>query len=183
MFPHSSFGETTMRRLLLTLTVAVASVALANPAAAQLPLKYGVQAAYLTGLSEIAAGVPNPADGTFGLGARVALQPPVLPVGLVAQGVYYFPEGDGSYMTYSLAAQLRLPLPVISPYAIAGWQFRRSSGSGASDTQSGAMVGAGVQLNLGLSLFLEGTMEFNEAPSTTIDADNSIVIKGGIMLG
>jgi len=175
-----------MRRLLLTLTVAVASVALVQPASAQLPLKYGVQAAYLTGLSDIAAGVPNPADGTFGLGARVALQPPVLPVGLVAQGVYYFPEGDGSYMTYSLAAQLRLPLPVISPYAIGGWQWRRSSTGGTgsvTNTENGAMVGAGVQLNLGLSLFLEGTMEFNDAPSATIDADNAIVIKGGIMLG
>jgi opacity protein-like surface antigen len=164
--------------------MAVASVALAQPASAQLPLKYGVQAAYLTGLSEI-AGVPNPADGTFGLGARVALQPPVLPVGLVAQGVYYFPEGDGSYMTYSLAAQLRLPLPVVSPYAIGGWQFRRRSDGGVSETEteSGAMLGAGVQINLGLSLFLEGTMEFNEAPSSTTDADNSVVIKGGVMLG
>jgi opacity protein-like surface antigen len=173
-----------MRRLLLTLTLAVASVALANPAEAQLPIKFGAQAGYLTGLEDIAAGIPNPADGTFGLGVRAALQPPVLPIGLVAQGLYYFPDGDVNYMTYSLAAQLRLPLPVISPYAIAGWQFRRASGGGgASNTESGAMIGAGVQLNLGLSLFLEGTMEFNEAPSSTIDADNSIVIKGGIMLG
>lgn len=176
-----------MRRLLLTLTIAVASVALAKPADAQIPLKYGVQAAYLTGLDEVSAAAAaagaSDFNGTFGLGARAALQPPLLPVGLVAQGVYYFPEGDGSYMTYSLAAQLRLPLPLISPYAIGGWQFRRSSGGGESDTQSGAMIGAGVQLNLGLSLFLEGTMEFNDAPSATIDADNAIVIKGGLMLG
>jgi hypothetical protein len=173
-----------MRRLLLTLTVAVASVALARPAEAQLPVKYGVQAAYLTGLSDIAAGVPNPADGTFGLGARVALQPPVLPVGLVGQGVYYFPEGDGTYITYSLAAQLRLPLPMISPYAIGGWQWRRTGADGVDAvTENGAMVGVGVQLNLGLALFLEGTVEFNDAPSPTIDADNAIVIKGGILLG
>lgn len=176
-----------MRRLLLILTMAVASVALARPASAQLPIKYGVQAAYMTGLEDLSASVPagvSDLNGTFGLGARVALQPPVLPVGLVGQGVYYFPEGDGSYMTYSLAAQLRLPLPMVSPYAIAGWQFRRSSGGGSSNTESGAMVGAGIQLNLGLSLFLEGTLEFNEEISTAPDFDNNpIVIKGGIMLG
>jgi len=177
-----------MRRLLLTLTLAVASAALANPAEAQLPLKYGVQAGYMTGLEDISAAAAAAGaldfNGTFGLGARVALQPPVLPIGLVGQGVYYFPEGDGSYMTYSLAAQLRLPLPVISPYAIGGWQFRRSSGGGSSNTESGAMIGAGVQLNLGLSLFLEGTMEFNEEVTGLPDFDNNpIVIKGGIMLG
>jgi hypothetical protein len=173
-----------MRRLLLTLTMAVASVALARPAEAQLPLKYGVQAGYLTGLSDIATGVPNTLDGTFGLGARVALQPPILPIGLVAQGLYYFPEGDGSLTTYSLAAQVRLPLPVVSPYAIGGWQFRRASQGGDSNTESGPMIGAGVQLNLGVSLFLEGTMEFNDEITGFPDVDtNPLVIKGGIMLG
>lgn len=168
-----------MRRLLLTLTVAVASVALVQPASAQLPLKFGVQAATQTSLE-------NPAlDGTFGLGARVALQPPVLPIGIVAQGVYYFPDCDDcSYLTYSIAAQLRLPLPMVSPYAIGGWQFRRTSVGSLSDTSDGPMVGVGVQLNLGLSLFLEGTMEFNELPTGSPDFDNDpIVIKGGILLG
>jgi hypothetical protein len=171
--------KNTMRRLLLALTVAVASVALAQPAAAQLPLKYGVQGALMTGLDQASS-----LDGTFGLGARVALQPPVLPVGIVAQGVYYFPEGDGSYITYSGAAQLRLPLPMVSPYAIGGWQWRRSSGGGSSNTESGPMVGVGVQLNLGLSLFLEGTFEFNDEITGAPDFDNNpIVIKGGVLLG
>lgn len=169
-----------MRRLLLILTVAVASVAFARPASAQLPLKYGVQAALQTGLDQASA-----LDGTFGLGARVALQPPVLPVGLVGQGVYYFPDcTDCGYLTYSLAAQLRLPLPMLSPYALGGWQFRRSSGGGSSNTESGAMLGAGVQLNLGVSLFLEGTYEFNDEVPGFPDFDNDpIVIKGGILLG
>ena len=170
-----------MRRLLLTLTVAVASVALAQPASAQLPLKFGVQAATQTGISDVQA-----LDGSFGVGARVALQPPLLPVGLVGQGVYYFPDGDDvSYQTYSIAAQLRLPLPVFSPYAIGGWQFRRTSIADDSETTDGLMVGAGIQLNLGLSLFLEGTLEFNEVPTgLPDDFDNDpIVIKGGILLG
>jgi hypothetical protein len=126
-------------------------------------------------------------DGSFGLGARVALQPPVLPIGVVGQGVYYFPDcgsSDCSYFTYSLAAQLRLPLPMLSPYAIGGWQWRRSSTDGNSNTENGAMIGIGAQLDLGISLFLEGTMEFNDLPEGSPDFDNDpIVIKGGILLG
>ena len=173
-----------MRRLLLILTMAVAGVALAQPASAQLPLKFGVQGAVMTGLEDL-SGTPGATDlnGTFGLGARVALQPPLLPIGVIAQGVYYFPEGDGSYQTYSLAGQLRLSLPMLSPYAIGGWQWRRTS-NGTSNTENGAMVGLGVQLDLGLSLFLEGTFEFNDEVSGAPDFDNNpIVIKGGVMLG
>jgi hypothetical protein len=164
-----------MRRLIPTLFAAAALVALAQPAEAQ--LKYGLQGALLTGLDEV-----NSLDGTIGVGPRVALQPPLLPVGVVGQAVYYFPEGDLSYLTYSLAAQLRLPLPVVNPYVIGGWQWRRSSLNDVSNTENGLMVGLGVQLNLALSLFLEGSMEFNDAPSG-VDADNSIVIKGGVLLG
>lgn len=171
-----------MRRLLLTLTIAVASVALAKPADAQIPLKYGVQAALLTGLEDASS-----LNGTFGLGARVALQPPVLPLGVVGQGVYYFPEGDGSYITYSLSGQVRIPLPMLSPYAIGGWQWRRSDPGGTGSvttTENGPMIGLGVQLNLGMSLFLEGTMEFNDEITGFPDIDtNPLVIKGGVLLG
>lgn len=173
-----------MRRLVLILTVAAASVALVRPASAQIPLKYGVQAATQTSIDK--ASNLGALDDSFGLGARVALQPPLLPVGLVGQGVYYFPDCsvDCSYLTYSIAAQLRLPLPMVSPYAIGGWQFRRISSSGDSDTTDGPMVGLGVQLDLGVSLFLEGSMEFNEVPQGAPDLDNDpIVIKGGILLG
>jgi len=173
-----------MRRLLLTLTVAVASVALAQPASAQLPLKFGIQGAVQTSLDEVTSGGPD-LNNSFGLGARVALQPPVLPVGVVAQGVYYFPDCAGfdcSYMTYSLAAQLRLPLPLVSPYAIAGWQWRRMGFEGASNTENGFMAGAGVQLNLGLALFLEGTVEMGNPDVPDFDT-TPIVIKGGILIG
>jgi hypothetical protein len=87
-------------------------------------------------------------------------------------------------MTYSLAAQLRLPLPMVSPYAIGGWQWRRAGFEGDSDTGDGPMIGIGVQLDLGLALFLEGSMEFNDLPDGVPDFDNDpIVIKGGILLG
>ena len=174
-----------MRRLLLTLSMAMAGIALAHPVDAQ--IKFGAQAALLTGLEDLEGTTLENFDlnGTLGLGARVALQPPLLPVGAVAQGVYYFPEGeDFSYMTYSLAAQLRLPTPMVSPYAIAGWQWRRSEAGGVSETENGAMLGAGVQLNLGVALFLEGSFEFNDEIEGATDFDNNpFVIKGGVMFG
>ena len=169
-----------MRRLILVLSVAVACVAVAQPVDAQ--LKYGLQGALMTALDEVATG-PD-LNGTVGVGPRVALQPPLLPIGVVGQGVYYFPEGDVSYMTYSLAAQLRLPLPVVNPYAIGGWQWRRSSVNDVSETVNGAMIGVGVQLNLAVAVFLEGSFEFNDEVTGFPDFDNNpIVIKGGVLLG
>lgn len=171
-----------MRRLILTLAIAAASVAVAQPAEAQ--FKYGLQGAIMMGLEDLSAspGVPD-LNGTFGIGPRVALQPPLLPIGVVGQGVYYFPEGDGSYLTYSLAAQLRLPLPIINPYAIGGWQWRRTS-NGTSNTENGPMIGLGVQVNLAVALFLEASFEFNDEITGAPDFDNNpIVIKGGVLLG
>lgn len=169
-----------MRRVLLSVAMAVALVALAQPVEAQ--FKVGAQGAMITGLEELTGG--GDLNGTFGLGARAGFAPPLFPVGVIGQGVYYFPEGDGSYMTYSLAAQLRLPLPMVSPYAIGGWQWRRTSGGGLSNTESGPMVGIGVEVNVGLSLFLEGSMEFNDELPSSPDFDvNPLVIKGGVMFG
>lgn len=173
-----------MRRVLPILTVAILAATLAQPVEAQ--FKYGVQGATMAGLEDV-SGIPTASslNGTFGIGARAAFQPPLLPVGVVGQGVYYFPEGEGSYMTYSLAGQLRLPLPVVNPYAIGGWQWRRTSVDGfPSNTENGPMVGVGVQLNLAVAVFLETTMEFNDEIPDAPDFDvNPIVIKGGVMLG
>jgi len=104
---------------------------------------------------------------------------------VVGQGVYYFPDAaDYSYSTYSLAAQFRLSLPLISPYALGGWQWRRTSSGGTSNTEGGAMVGVGVQLNFVVSLFLEANWEFHDEVAGTTDFDNDpIVIKGGIIFG
>jgi len=174
-----------MRRILTAFALAAASVTFAHPASAQISV--GAQAALLTSYDELKDTTPSEVPdlaGAFGLGARVAFNAPALPIGVVGQGVYYFPSGDWSYLTYSLAAQLRLPLALISPYAIGGWQWRRASVSGSSNTENGAMLGLGVEFNLGLAFFLEGTIEFNEDVTADPDFDNDpIVIKGGIILG
>ena len=174
-----------MRRILLTLSTVFALVALAAPVDAQ--LKFGAQGAVMSSVDDLSTITPGAPDlsGTFGLGARVALQPPLAPIGVVAQGVYYFPDVDDyDYMTYSIAAQLRMTTPLLSPYALGGWQWRRTSFAGTSGTESGAMIGVGVQLNFMVALFLEGTLEFNDEVTGMPDFDNKpIVIKGGIIFG
>ena len=98
---------------------------------------------------------------------------------------HYFTDAvDYDYLTYSLAAQYRISTPVISPYVLGGWQWRRTSTGLTTATENGAMFGLGVQLNLGVSLFLEGIYEFNDELSNVPDFDTDpIVIKGGILIG
>ena len=117
------------------------------------------------------------------MGARAALQAPALPIGLVGQAVYYFPEADDfDYLTFSLAAQFRLSMPVISPYGIGGLQWSRTSTAGTSTTESGAMIGVGVELGFGVSLFLEAVYEFKGEVAGDFD-NEPIVIKGGFLFG
>ena len=175
-----------MRRFMFALSAVLAMAFLAAPVDAQ--LKLGAQAGLITSIDEVSDN-PSLDSGTFGLGGRAALDPPLLPVGGFVSGTYYFPGDDLTYWTATAAAQLRLPLPVAKPYALAGWQLRRTSldttvGS-FSDAQNGPVLGLGVQLDLGVSAFLEGTFEFNSDDDIgDTDFDNDpIVIKGGVMFG
>ncbi len=98
-FQGTSIGEMTMRRMLLTLSAVFALVALAAPADAQ--FKFGAQGAVITSVDDLGTFVSGAAklSGTFGLGARTAFQPPALPIGVVAQGVYYFTDAaDYDYL-------------------------------------------------------------------------------------
>ncbi len=168
-----------MRRLLLTLSVVVTCVALAQPVDAQ--FKFGIQGAAITSVDDPIL------EGSLGAGARVMLDPPLFPLALVGSGVYYFTDcgaTDCSDWTASIAAQIRLPTPVISPYVLGGWQIRRSETAGISSDESGVLVGIGVQVNFALSLFLEGTMELRDEITGAPDFDTDpIVIKGGILIG
>lgn len=173
-----------MRRILFSLGITAAIAVSANPADAQ--LKFGAQGAVITGLDEVmVAGTDiNSINGTFGLGGRVMLDPPLSPVGVIGSATYYFvEEGAPSYWTGTLAAQLRIPLPLVRPYALGGWQVRNTEGA---DGESGPVVGLGVQLGLGVTFFLEGTFEIADDIEITgfdvIDRDR-IVIKGGAVIG
>lgn len=167
-----------MRRMLLTLSTVFALVALAAPVDAQ--FNFGAQGAVITGVDSL-----SNLSNTYGLGARVGFQAPLLPIGVLGQGVYYFPDAaDFSYSTYSLAASFRISTPIISPYALGGWQWRRTTSGGTTSRKNGAMFGVGVELNFGVSLFLEANFEFHEEVPGMPDLDNNpIVIKGGITFG
>jgi opacity protein-like surface antigen len=172
-----------MRRLLLSVSVAAAVLAVAQPAEAQ--FRFGAQSAMITSIDEI-ENAPT-LNNKLGIGPRIVFSPPAFPIGGVAEGVYYFPDDAGldfSFMTYSLAATFSLPFPTVSPYAIGGWEWRRSSFEGNSETENGAILGVGVTFNLAVSLFLEGTYGFTDDVDFDEDFDNKpLVIKAGVMFG
>jgi len=178
-----SFGEDfIMRRLFLTASLALACATVAQPAEAQ--VSFGAQGAMITMLDEA-----TDMNGTFGIGPRVQISPPMpglpLAIGIVGQGVYYFPEGDGfNFMTYGLGAKVGLSTPMLSPYVIGGWQWRRASVDGFDAvTESGATVGVGVGLGM-IPVFIEAQMEFNEDDPSVPDVDNDpIVIQAGVLVG
>lgn len=172
-----------MRRLHLAAAVALAFAA-AQPAAAQ--VSFGVQGALLTELGEVEEGVDALDSGTLGVGGRVVFSPPIptLDLGLVGQGVWYFPDGDFNYVTYGIGAKVGISTPVVSPYAIGGWQWRRFSADGVdSVTENGPTIGVGIQLGM-IPVFVEATFEFNDDEEIDSDFDNDpMVIQAGIMIG
>ena len=168
-----------MRRAVLTLSVAFACAVMANPVNAQ--VSFGVHGATITSIAD----APE-LEGSFGLGARALLSPPIFPVALVGSATYYFPDCgavDCSHLTYGLGVNLGLPLPVVRPYVHAGYQFWRDSVDGVSGTGNNFVAGLGVQLNFVVSVFLEGMFEFTEVPTgAPADIDlRPLVIKGGII--
>ena len=174
-----------MRRLLLTASVALACATLAQPIHAQ--FQFGAQAAALTGLQQVTvvgtSTTVSDIDATYGLGGRVVFSPPipVLSLSLVGQGVYYFPD-NGDYMSYGIGAKFGLGLPVVTPYVIGGWQWRKNDVT----TENGITAGVGVELGIGLPIFVEATFEIgDDIPAIgTIEPDNTaLVIQAGVLFG
>ena len=165
-----------MRRFVVILGAVLVFAGAANSVDAQ--LNYGIQGAMITSLENASS-----LDGRFGVGGRVGLNAPLFPIGVFGSGTYYFPDdavvADLKYYTLSLGARLGIPLVIIQPYAVGGWQWRTSKvGDLDSSTDNGAFVGVGVALR---KLFVEGSVEFNdEIP--TLDT-TPIVIKAGFTFG
>jgi len=173
-----------MRRSLFVFAIIAAIAVSVSPAHAQ--LKFGVQGAVISGVQDIVitGSDVGAINGAPGLGGRIVLDPPRSPFGVIASATYYFvEEGAPKYWTGTLAAQLRLPLPAVRPYALGGWQLRDFKGAAG---ESGPVVGLGVQLDLGVSLFLEGALELAadlELSGLEAIGRNRLVIKGGALLG
>jgi hypothetical protein len=160
-----------MRRFVVILGAVLVLVVSASAVDAQ--LNYGIQGAMITSLEE-AGGL----DGRFGVGGRIGLNAPLLPIGVYGSGTYYFPDDtavpDLKYYTLSLGARLGIPLVIIQPYVVGGWQWRTAKVASLSNTENGAFVGVGVAFS---KLFIEGSIEVNDE---IVGIDTTpIVIKAG----
>lgn len=175
----------------LTLVFAIGS----TPVDAQ--VQFGIQGSYIAGgfgsLGDAVAEIQDrDLGGDFGLGGRLSFSPPLFPVGAHAAVTYFFPScdtADCSYWTADLGATLGLPLPVLRPYVVGGWQFKKYDldvANFTSDIANNPFAGLGIQLNLGVSVFLEGVWEFegDALPGSTEELSiTPFVLKGGVMFG
>lgn len=157
-----------MRRMMLVFGAFLALVLVASPADAQ--IKFGVHGDYIAGGFGDIEDVISDLDlsGDFGVGARLAFSPPALPIQIYGDGTYFFPSCDAadcSYWTAGLGGQLGLPLPMLRPYILGGWQWKSYSldiDSFESSTENNPFFGVGVELSILGGLYLEGQWEFPE---------------------
>lgn len=176
-----------MRRMMFVLGAFLALAIVASPADAQ--FKFGVHGDYIAaGFSEL-ENTDGDLSGDFGAGVRLAFSPPALPVTVYGDGTYFFPScdtADCSYWAGGLGAQLGLPLPMLRPYILGGWQWNSFSLDGFdSSTESNPFIGVGVQLNILGGIFLEGQWEFPDDVETLTSnlSYTPFVLKGGVMFG
>lgn len=165
-----------MRRFAFAISAVLGLAVLANPVDAQL-LKLGGHVAMISGLEEASS-----LQGELGFGARAGVEAPTAPIGAYVSATYFMPDCDEcSYWTGSLFGKVGLPLPIVAPYLQGGIQRRASAVGDLEAAESGFFIGLGVGFG---SLFLEGSMEFNEDDPAVPDFDNDpIVFKGGFVIG
>jgi hypothetical protein len=185
MFPKE---ESIMRRAMFVFGLALALGVAAQPAQAQ--FKFGVHANYVAGGFGDFEGVTALEDfdfsGDFGIGGRLAFSPPLFPLGVFGDLTYYFPDcgaSDCSYWNAQVGAQLGLPLPMIRPYLLGGWQFKNVSVDNSSGDSNNPFIGAGVEFGMLAGLFIEGQMEFDEKTGVNDIGATPFVIRAGIQFG
>ena len=181
-----------MRRFMFVLGAFLALVIVASPADAQ--LKFGIHGDYIAGgfsdLEDISGGDFDLA-GDFGAGVRVAISPPALPFQIYGDGTYFFPSceaGDCSYWTAGIGAQLGLPLPMLRPYILGGWQWKSfdlSVTGFESSTENNPFFGVGAELNVLGGLYLEGQWEFPDDVESLTEtlSITPFVLKVGLNFG
>ncbi len=112
--------------------------------------------------------------GATGFGAQIGYDFLGLPVEVVGGGEYFFPDCDIESCNFwggFLEGHLRLPLPLIRPYALGGLTYRSvdnlktSEDTIESSSAGGFAAGGGVDLNLlALRVFLDARYEFLSSP-------------------
>ncbi len=74
----------------------------------------------------------------------IELKPPLLPFGARANGLILADGGDIGRVAATASAMAMLPLPVVRPYALAGWGYYGIAGD---DLRDGWHAGAGVRVS------------------------------------
>jgi hypothetical protein len=120
--------------------------------------------------------------GTTGVGARVGLGLPALPIQLLAGVEYYFPGCSGAcgFQGLSVDGNVSLPFPFLAPYATGGWVLRRYDPPDEveAETFSGVHLGVGIGAGIaGARVFGEARYEFVEAP------ERQLVLRAGFIIG
>ena len=78
--------------------------------------------------------------------AAVEVTPPLIPLGLRGEAMWIDAGAKGGTVVLSVNAVFTIKLPILRPYAIAGWgQY----GVGGPEPSTGANAGAGIRLSAG----------------------------------
>jgi len=163
-----------MRRSVCTLSALCVLATVVGSADAQMRLAGHVaKVASLDQLSSL--------EGDFGVGGRVGVELPLLPVGVYGSATYYYPTN--SYWTGSVFGKVSLPVPLISPYGILGVQRKTGQigeeGRHPSDTRF--FVGLGLEVG---SVFFEGSVNLSKDEPRLPSVDTRLVnFKGGFVIG
>lgn len=168
---------------LLVAAAAILAVGALAPQKAEAQLKFGAHAAYADQVN----------DGAFGLGARVGIDPPLLPFSFWAHGDYYFvddvtgtnTDASQGYQTFGADAHFSpLPFPLITPYLSGGVLVRRSTLDGTilgetiddSSTNTGFAIGLGADVGF----LVSGTVQIRREFFSDENGGDQWVVRAGI---
>jgi hypothetical protein len=150
------------------LVAATAALLVMTPAALAAQVNLGGQASWAD-------------DADLGLGARVAVGLPAVPLEAIGSFDYFFPDGDVDYweINANVAYSFSLPASPVTPYAGGGLSYAHVSadlptGGSASDSEVGLNVLGGVKFSLPrLQPFAEARVE--------LGGGEQFVLTGGLM--
>ena len=164
---------------LATLPLLLASGLLLSAEAAEAQyFRFGAHVPLATSLG----GGDDLTGSSWGLGGRVGLEVPLFPLAAWGTFDYMFPSGDGtSYQNYGIDVNLRLPIPLLQPYAAGGYQARRFDDGEVSDVYHGWTVGAGIRFSFIVNAFLEAKREFYGDEQELVGDDDQWMVRLGLI--
>jgi len=93
----------------------------------------------------------DPFGESEGVGARLQVGAPLVPVSLVLNGEWFFPDcgtSDCSLKGLTLDANYALAVPLLQPYVGVGWSVQQHTLAGQTSTKRGLNLGVGIVLAL-----------------------------------